>query len=213
MNPKTRNVYRTKLIGEVGDLFQDDSIIDYFLMYLPNRYINEVVLPRTNAKAKEYNEDYEDFTYSDFIKVLGLFYMMEVVRLPTRRMYWSKEKDGLLPAFEFGKIMSLNRFEEFLSYWQLSDDEDVNKQVLSFIDAVNEQLKETVQPGESICVDESMIKAYHRDLAGKMKIIRKPRPIGNELKTVCDSKSKIVLHMEMHESKENMEEKEFRKEY
>ena len=53
-------------------------------------------------------------------------------------------------------------------------------------------MKEIFQPGEVLCIDESMIKAFHRNLAGKMKIIRKPRPVGNELKTVCDGKSEIV---------------------
>ena len=51
------------------------------------------------------------------------------------------------------------------------------------------------------------------DLNGKMKIIRKPRPIGNELKTVSDATTNIVLHMELHESKEDMAEKEHVKEF
>ena len=45
-----------------------------------------------------------------------------------------------------------------------------------------------------------------------MKIIRKPRPIGNELKTVIDANTHIVLHMELHESKEEMANKDHVKE-
>ena len=56
---------------------------------------------------------------------------------------------------------------------------------------------------------ESMIKSFHRDLHGKMKILRKPRPVGNELKTVSDASTHIVLHMELHEPKEDMAEKEY----
>ena len=78
---------------------------------------------------------------------------------------------------------------------------------------MNEHLKEIIQPGEVICIDESMIKSFHRNLAGKMKILRKPRPVGNELKTVCDGKSKIVTHLELHEAKEDMASKKYNQEF
>ena len=205
VNPKVRDCLRTKIISDFGaDLFEDDSFLDYFLMYLPSQYIKEVVIPLTNKVAKQQDSDYTDFTYDEFINILALIYMMEVIQLPERRLYWSQESEGLFPALNFGSIVSLHRFEEFLNFWQLSDDSDVNEQVLTFIDAVNEHLKEVISPGETLCIDESMIKAFHRNLAGKMKIIRKPRPIGNELKTVCDGKSMIVLHMELHQAKEDM---------
>ena len=63
-----------------------------------------------------------------------------------------------------------------------------------------------MRAGEVLCLDESMIKAFHRGLNGKMKIIRKP--VGNELKTVSDANTHIVLHMELHESKEEMANKD-----
>ena len=40
-----------------------------------------------------------------------------------------------------------------------------------------------------------------------MKIKRKPKQIGNEMKTMGDERSKIVLHMEMHKGKEYMKHK------
>ena len=58
-------------------------------------------------------------------------------------------------------------------------------------------------------VDESMVKVLHRLLKGKMKIIRKPRPIGNEFKNVCDSRSMVVLNMELYEGKKYMKTKEW----
>ena len=97
---------------------------------------------------------------------------MEVIRLPERRLYWSTESNGLFPAFNFERYVTINRFEEFLNFWQLSDDNDNDEQVLAFIDAVNAHLKETLQPGEELCIDGSMIKAYHKNLKGKMKISR-----------------------------------------
>ena len=128
-------------------------------------------------------------------------------------MYWRTKPDGLFPALDFGKIMDLRHFEDFLNVWQLSDSDEMDQQVLNFIEAVNANLKRAMRAGDVLRVDESMIKAYHRGLNGKMKIIRKPRSIGNKLKTVSDAATHIVLHMELHEPKEDMAEKEYVKEY
>ena len=48
-NPKVCDTLRAKLIGEMGDLFEDFSVIDYFLMQLPIQYIKHEMLPATNA--------------------------------------------------------------------------------------------------------------------------------------------------------------------
>ena len=128
-------------------------------------------------------------------------------------MYWRTKPGGLFPALDFRKIMDLRRFEDFLNVWQLSDSDEMDQQVLNFIEAVNANLKRAMRAGDVLRVDESMIKAYHRGQNGKMKIIRKPCSIGNELKTVSNAATHIVLHMELHEAKEDMAEKEYVKEY
>ena len=68
-----------------------------------------------------------------------------------------------------------------------------------------------MSPGDTCTLDESMIKSFHRDLKGKIKIIRKPRPIGNEIKNLADAKTNIVLHMELYEGKEYMQNKPYSK--
>ena len=128
-------------------------------------------------------------------------------------MYWRTKPDSLFPALDFRKIINLRHFEDFLNVWQLSDSDEMDQQVLDFIEAVNAKLKRAIRAGDVLCVDELMIKAYRRGLHGKMKIIRKPRPIGNKFKTVRDAATHIVLHMELHEPKEDMAEKEYVKEH
>ena len=54
-----------------------------------------------------------------------------------------------------------------------------------------------------------MIKSFHRNLCGKIKIIRKPRHVGNEVKNLVDAASQIVLNLELYEGKEPMSTKEF----
>ena len=61
-----------------------------------------------------------------------------------------------------------------------------------------------MQAGEVLCFDETMIKAFHKGINGKMKIVRKLRLIGNELKTVSNTNTHIVLHMELHKVKEEV---------
>ena len=57
-----------------------------------------------------------------------------------------------------------------------------------------------------------MIKSFHHDLKGKIKIIRKPRPIGNKIKNMSDGISKIVLRLEFYEARD-MCDKKFVKEF
>ena len=204
-------VQGAKLLDPNSDLWNVKSFVEHFVAFLPVQYIKEEMLPVTNKWAKE--NGIQPFTYEEFFRVLGIFYMMEVVELPERRMYWMTEGEGFFPGLGFGRAMPVHRFEEFLNLWQFSSSDDMNQQVLDFIDAVNNHLKTVMRAGEVLCVDESMLKSYHRGLNGKMKIIRKPRPIGNELKTVSDASTHIVLHMELHEPKEDMADKEFVQEY
>ena len=46
-----------------------------------------------------------------------------------------------------------------------------------------------------------------------MKIIRKPRPNGNEFKKVADARSNIITHLELYERKYLMAEKDHIEEY
>ena len=84
---------------------------------------------------------------------------------------------------------------------------------MDFLAAVNDNLVSAFTPGSHVCMDESMIKSFHRHLTGKIKIMRKPRPIGNEIKDISDSRSNVVFRMELYEGREAMQGKEFVDEY
>ena len=85
----------------------------------------------------------------------------------------------------------------------------MDNQLLSFLDAVNAVFKESMIAGDTLVIDESMVKSFHKNLKGTMKIIRKPRPIGNEFKVLSDGYSQIVLHVELYEGKEIMQTKKY----
>ena len=101
-------------------------------------------------------------------QVLGLFHSMEVVQLPVRRMYWETKEDGLFPGLNCGATMSRNRFEEIIAVLQFSESDKKDKQIMDFIAAVNERFNEAMSPGYKLTIDESMVKAYRRNLKGKM---------------------------------------------
>ena len=79
---------------------------------------------------------------------------------------------------------------------------------MEFLSAVNDNLLQALTPGNIIILDESMIKLYHHNLKGKIKIKRKPQPIGNEIKDLADARSCIAVKLKLYESKETMKEKE-----
>ena len=100
-----------------------------------------------------------------------------------------------------------------MKYLRFSKANDRDKDISDFMDAVNKNFQNAISPGDHLCLDESMIKAYHKDLTGKVKIIRKPRPVGNEIKDMSDARTNIVVRLELNEGRQRMQEKEFVPEY
>ena len=109
-----------------------------------------------------------------------------------RRMYWNTEGTNFFPAMNYGKIMSRSRFEELVRHMQLSFGKDDDKEISEFLQVVNLHFRESLTPGSYSTLDESIIKSFHRNLEGKIKIIREPRPIGNEIKNLSDAASKLL---------------------
>ena len=54
-----------------------------------------------------------------------------------------------------------------------------------------------------------MIKSFYQNMKGKIKIIRKLRPIDNKIKNLSDATSNIVLNMELYKGKTIMSGKDF----
>ncbi len=129
---------------------------------------------------------------------------------------WGWEKclnlSTFLKNFIFLKYeSSRRRFEDILKYIKFSKPDNRDKEIIDFVDAVNENFLNALSPGDHLCLDESMIKAYHKDLTGKVKIIRKPRPVGNEIKD--EWRSHPHCGSPWAEWRQRMQEKEFVPEY
>lgn len=192
-----------------AEQFTSMSELQMCFQFLPINFFADETLPATNNFAAQATKgNFTPVTLDELLHLFGLIYSMEVQKLPERRMYWNNSDNGIFKALDYGQVMTRSRFEAILANLQLSKSKDRNQQVLDFIDALNARFQSAVNAGDFLCLDESMIKSFHRDLKGKMKIIRKPRPIGNECKNLCDARSKIVLNIELYEGREFMAEKE-----
>ena len=183
--------------------------LDYFLHFFPLRYLREVILLETNKRAEILFPGWVPVSVGQFLVWLGIRFVQETIRLPFIDDYWKTEQDGVFPAMHMERYMSRERFFQINRALTLSQSPDDETQVLDFIIALNNAFQESLTPGHSLTVDESMISSRHRNLEGKKKIKRKPRPIGIEVKNLCDSKSRINLVLEKNESKEKMAHKDY----
>ena len=183
--------------------FEIRSKLDFVLHFLPMEYLWSTVIPATNnIAAKNKAATWANLDHNEFLHFLGILLSMEVVDIHVpRHLYWANE-NGMFPNMNYGKIMSRNQFEDIIKYLQLSHNKDSDQQITDFLHAVNTRFRNATHPGTYLTLNESMIKSYHRNLKGKIKIIRKPRPIGSDIKNMCDGMSQILINLELYEGKD-----------
>ena len=78
--------YGPRLLTSDGELLNE---ISYFLHFFPVSYVKETLLPAMNKSLTN------EITFEEFLCFLGLFYSMEVQKLPERKMYWGMDESGL----------------------------------------------------------------------------------------------------------------------
>ena len=78
--------------------------------------------------------------------------------------------------------------------------------------------REMITPGYKITVDESMFAWYGRNgalggMSAVIKIKRKPKGVGCEVKTIADALSGVMINLEINEGKDIMKEKQWQREF
>ena len=194
----------------------DSAVLDHFFLFLPIEFIRTNIIPTLNSNgATVFGDGWEDVTFDELMIYFALIYAMQIVQLPERGMYWSVTSEEPFPAFNFGKYLPYRRFNHITHSMDSAFEDPLQKKqhvlnrTVELIGECNKSFQRAITPGTFLTLDESMIKAYHQGLPAKIKIPRKPRPVGNEIKNLCDSETKIVLNMELNEGKVAMKEKEF----
>lgn len=212
--------YGARLNGLVDN--KTATPIDHFLLFLPREYIESVVISKANVTGRDkWGREWKDVSFGEFLTFFGIMIYMETVALPERRDYWGTETVGPYTAQNLGRYMSRGRYERLLHCLCVFLDKDAieDKDLQRYwdsmdglTDALCKKFQEALTPGRDLTLDESMIKSYHQDLPGKIKIRRKPRPVGNEVYDLCDAETLIVLVLEFNKGKHINPDKEFVKE-
>ena len=119
--------------------------------------------------------------------------------------------------------MGANCFEEILAAMHfrppVSGDTRRGWKIVSpLIDMCNLKWQTSIRPGHKLTVDESMFAWYGRggDIGGMptvIKIKRKPKGVGCEIKSVAYASTNIMLAIEINEGKDTMATKKWQKEF
>ena len=125
----------TKAVGCSRVMPEGTSALDFFLLFVDNRMMNNMVR-ETNRYALQtlemQNKDpslWKEVTLQELKAFLGLLIAMSIHRLPSLRNYWSS--DWVLGVPAFAKIMARNRFLDIWSNLHLSDNTKLEMRTLT----------------------------------------------------------------------------------
>lgn len=194
--------------------------LEAFLLFFPDV---KTILKHSNNQLRMRRKT---ITQKELFQVVGALYAMSINVLSPRRKYWSNKDNCLFPPPAFGQRfgLGLHRFEEILNCLAFANPEndfgdDKWYQARALVDTCNDHWATLISPGHKITVDESMFAWYGRGsyeekgMPAVMKIKRKPKGIGCEVKTAADAGSKIMLRMEINEGKDGMKDKKWQKDF
>lgn len=185
----------------------DQSRRSWFLLFLPEEWMKEVLLPELNKNILGSNP----VEWPEFLRFLGLLLLMATVRVGCDRRSWFEhtepsEFEGA--PFRLHKYMSRTRFENILNALRYTNQppplyKDSFHQVRQLLNAWNDHMASVFVASWVSCLDESMSPWTTRwTCPGWMFVPRKPHPMGNEYHTICCGVSGIMYHLELVEGKD-----------
>jgi hypothetical protein len=133
---------------------------------------------------------------------------------------WSTKRVGMMPAPDFGRQLSHDRFKRVLRYWARGIPAEREKlkqnpwaEVDPWVKGFNAARKREINVGSCITPDEMMFawkgKSGFGGLPHLSFIKRKPEPLGTELKSTCEGTMGICVHIEIQKGKLAMSRKKY----
>jgi hypothetical protein len=137
---------------------------------------------------------------------------------------WGTWPKGMMPAPDFGRVLSRDRFKKIVRYWSrgLQSERDNLKnrpwaQVDRWVKGFNASRLREICPGSSLTPDEMMLewkgKSGNGGLPHLSFIKRKPQPLGTELKIVCEGTFGICVFIEIQKGNIRMARKKWARTY
>ena len=149
-NEKVRNC---KTVEDFYTLFVTDEMFEHISEQTNLYAAQSKIVCRRNNKWTPTNKN-------EIKRLFGLIIWMGMVKLPSLRLYWSKDK---LFCQNFPRtVMSRDRFEILMTMLHFADNEAVDAsnrlaKIQFVIDELNKNFQKYYDPPEVFCIDESLI--------------------------------------------------------
>lgn len=163
------------------------SEVDYYLHFLPLKYIETDLLEATNEQLEANGK--KKCSLPEFKCWLGIWLQIYLHPGYKTEDFFSKEPRTMYwhPPY-LGDTMSGNRFRAIHSCLTLTQETPPTYRdrffwVRPLIKAFNDETKDAFNVGWLVVVDESMVAFMNKYAPGWTVVKRKPRPMGNEYHT------------------------------
>lgn len=196
---------------------QSKSIFELFLMLLPMKYVEEILLPVTNERG--YNlfqaakPRWKPLTKGEFLRFLGYIMLMSLCpQHGSRANLWAtgrqSEPGGLdsrifVPQDIGRHGISRNRFEQivaaiaFRNEVKTALEQDPLFDIRVLFEAWNANMKATFKPSWIVCFDESMSKwTQLLTMPGAVCMLMKPTRLGQECHDAACGLTNIIFVLE-----------------
>ncbi|XP_077397632.1 heterogeneous nuclear ribonucleoprotein U-like protein 1 isoform X6 [Festucalex cinctus] len=181
---------------------------DFLELFLTDELLQQIA-DRTNLYAVQCFEDpseklpsrshlWKPVTVSDLKTFFGLTFITSYVIKPNFSLYWSEDEVDITP--HFSQTMSRNKFQiiwKFLNYNnpELDDGTDKMYEVRPVLDYVVGKFKVLYEPGQNICIDESMLNCQSC-VSFKTYCPKKAVKFGIKSYLLCDSATGYCFNLE-----------------
>jgi hypothetical protein len=177
-----------------GIALQGATLLTMLLLFLPWKFLEDVILVETNKKIKG-----SAVTFEEFMRFLALYLYMSTLSGYWRSDYWSSNPILMLEGASYCfNAMMLKRFEVILLALTYTNEpppafKDKFWEVCQIITSWNTKMAKIFTPSWVLCLDESMSPWNNCwTCPGWMFVPRKPHPFGNENNSICCPETMIM---------------------
>ena len=192
------------------------SPVAMFLHLFPIPMVTLAAFVNTAAViARANGSQWTPVTAGEMMTFIGILLVGSLIECSSHRQMFSfsdDSSDSIVKPPDMSPFMKLSRFEAILQYFAVVDHNTADRsdpwwRIRSFVTAFNSNRRRTVNPSWVVVVDESMSAFRGEGMPHLSFIIRKPEPLGCELKTIADGVSGVMLRLELQEGKIPMSKK------
>ena len=172
--------------SDIYNLFLTDELLEV-IVAKTNRYASQF-LATHNVKPHSRATAWRETDVEEIRKLIGLVFLMGVVRKPTVDSYWSG--NSLIATPFFPRTMPRDRFSLLLKFLHFSNSEDAPADDILFklrqvCDILRRQIQDVYIPDREISIDESMV-LWRGRLMFRQYIPSKKHKYGIKLYELCD---------------------------